>query len=77
MKNCHVQMFFSPTEIRNLVLFLLSYWFFLFLQPAPFKECPMPSLSFLLMRALCGEYRLAADEPLIKPGYLAALLSDG
>ena len=25
----------------------------------------------------CGEYRLAADEPLIKPGYLAALLSDG
>ena len=27
--------------------------------------------------APCGEYRLAADEPLIKPGYLAALLSDG
>ena len=26
---------------------------------------------------ICGEYRLAADEPLIKPGYLAALLSDG
>ena len=26
---------------------------------------------------VCGEYRLAADEPLIRPGYLAALLSDG
>ena len=30
-----------------------------------------------LQRVVCGEYRLAADEPLIRPGYLAALLSDG
>ena len=27
--------------------------------------------------SICGEYRLAADEPLIEPGYLAALLGDG
>ena len=35
-------------------------------------------ISILVSKlAQCGEYRLAADEPLIKPGYLAALLSDG
>ena len=36
-------------------------------------------LSFMaiLIHGECGEYRLAADEPLIEPGYLAALLGDG
>ena len=41
------------------------------------QDGTIPEGSFSQQNRHCGEYRLAADEPLIEPGYLAALLGDG